>query len=425
MLLPPPYDVIVGMGLGMLGAFFPTKEDGTLTLTEIGNILRGIDERLGNMEAAIGELTKAMQVVTALTQYTILVVDQINQKLWVDPFHNIHAAYMNLIETYMPMSDNDSWDMFFEKANILRGELEAEVYDAFESANIRKYLEWYEASVVNDSGMCGQAMMYEYLMVVRAELFFITSYGSFVQSDPEQDCVDGKFCWEQNSVLLSRYATKYHKQMNEYQQILTAQRAGGLGIAHLVNKSFSELLEGIQEDSDGLELGFCFKCDKDYSMPSPSLLSHCNRTLSRSPNPSQEENEGEASADQQLGDKIGCNSKTFTIDWAYWDRKSCLTSYNEASRRDPSRCGWSTYVSRGTKRHAILGEAKSLGCCTCSCMSGDDYDGKFGGTAADHTKYDRHCPCHEEILAGFVSWLNSFRANRQGRDSYPHILAPV
>ena len=153
MLLPPPYDVIVGMGLGMLGAFFPTKEDGTLTLTEIGNILRGIDERLGNMEAAIGELTKAMQVVTALTQYTILVVDQINQKLWVDPFHNIHAAYMNLIETYMPMSDNDSWDMFFEKANILRGELEAEVYDAFESANIRKYLEWYEASVVNDSGM--------------------------------------------------------------------------------------------------------------------------------------------------------------------------------------------------------------------------------------------------------------------------------
>ena len=86
--------------------------------------------------------------------------------MWVDPFHNIHAAYLDLVETYMPSSNDVSWDDFFETANARRLEFGAEVYDVFNYENIREYLEWYEQATVNDSGLCGQAMLYEYLMSV-------------------------------------------------------------------------------------------------------------------------------------------------------------------------------------------------------------------------------------------------------------------
>ena len=139
----------------------------------------------------------------------------------VGPFHNIHAAYMDLIETYMPSSDASSWDMFFEQAAALRQDFGAEVYDAFEYDNIRKYLVWYGTASINDSGLCGQAMLYEYIVGIRAELFFITSYGSFEKTDPT---CGGKFCLEANPMLLSKYTTKYSQQMYEHQQILTAQK---------------------------------------------------------------------------------------------------------------------------------------------------------------------------------------------------------
>lgn len=52
------------------------------------------------------------------------------------------SAYRNLMETFMPTSDDDSWDDFFELAIQLRNEFQAEVYDAFDYDNVRNYLEW-------------------------------------------------------------------------------------------------------------------------------------------------------------------------------------------------------------------------------------------------------------------------------------------
>lgn len=46
------------------------------------------------------------------------------------------------METYLPSSNDQSWDDFFEKAIQLRDNFEAEVYDAFDYDNIRTYLEW-------------------------------------------------------------------------------------------------------------------------------------------------------------------------------------------------------------------------------------------------------------------------------------------
>ena len=46
------------------------------------------------------------------------------------------------METYLPSSDDHSWDDFFEKAIQLRGDFEAEVFDAFDYDNVKNYLDW-------------------------------------------------------------------------------------------------------------------------------------------------------------------------------------------------------------------------------------------------------------------------------------------
>lgn len=56
----------------------------------------------------------------------------------------------------MPKSSDDSWDGYFEKASMLRHELESEVFDAFDIENVKKFLMWYKDADINDTGMCGQ-----------------------------------------------------------------------------------------------------------------------------------------------------------------------------------------------------------------------------------------------------------------------------
>jgi hypothetical protein len=341
---------------------------------------------------------------------------------------------MDLVESYMPSSNDISWDDFFETANARRLEFGAEVYDAFDYGNIRDYLEWYEtAGGVNDSGLCGQAMLYQYLMSIRAELFFITSYGSFAKSSPT--CAEGKFCWKPKAALLSNFATKYKDQMLGYKKILTARTQGGLGIAHLVRKSFSELLEGFQvDDTSGFQRGFCFRCDQDYNMSGGGSLSHChNKTFVQLSYPAQHEklqpggqwpdgNEGVSTSNQldnQLDkDKLfSCNSNDFPVDWWYWDTAACHEAGSLVENGVCCPGGHPAACSKGNKQwqkkytcstrvitdwnietKQFDGKPKNLGCCACSCTTSDDHDHKLGGVPLDHTKYDRHCPAMEEVL---------------------------
>ena len=164
MVVPPPAGIVIGLGMGILGSLFGSQEEPDLTNTELLDAveahMRDINSNLVSMADAISDLKVAMEVVSMMTRYNIVVVEKVYQKLCIDPFHNIHAAYTNLIETFMPSSGEVSWNPFFERANILREEFDAEVYDAFDYDNLRSYLMWYDAAIINDSGMCGKATLY-------------------------------------------------------------------------------------------------------------------------------------------------------------------------------------------------------------------------------------------------------------------------
>ena len=89
---PAPYGPVLGIGMSILGGLFGTEpEDPQAKLQEeIQNSLQKIDQRLNGLEIAMTDLKVVMNELTALTQYNILVVEMTYQKLWVDPFHNIH-----------------------------------------------------------------------------------------------------------------------------------------------------------------------------------------------------------------------------------------------------------------------------------------------------------------------------------------------
>lgn len=174
----------------------------------------------------------------------------------------------------------------------------------------------------------------------------------------------------------------------------------------------AELLEGVQQGPRNLQLGFCFKCDTDYSHANPKLT-QCNKSYETITLPSSEikqgesslwpsGNDGEASANQ-LPTKYVCSAGTFSVDWKYYKYSYCLTKVC----RDIHLPGWERCDRQATtealsKSVSISGKKENLGCCSCSCLSTSDYDNKFAGTAADHNKYDRHCPNNELSLFGIV-----------------------
>ena len=89
---PAPYGVVLGTGMSIVGALFGTKPETPPSAFEqkVLDSLKKIDARLARIEDAVGDLKVVMNELTALTQYNILVVEMTYQKLWVDPFHNIH-----------------------------------------------------------------------------------------------------------------------------------------------------------------------------------------------------------------------------------------------------------------------------------------------------------------------------------------------
>ena len=78
--MPPPAGVVIGIGMTILGSLFGSaEEEGPSTadmFTEIQDSLSEIDQRLGNMETAISDLTVAMRTITMMTQYNIVVVEK-------------------------------------------------------------------------------------------------------------------------------------------------------------------------------------------------------------------------------------------------------------------------------------------------------------------------------------------------------------
>ncbi len=66
------------------------------------------------------------ETLTLLMNYNTEVIYKSYKELIMDPFESIHATYTNLMETYMPKTVDRSWDNFFEKAIMLRHELDAE-----------------------------------------------------------------------------------------------------------------------------------------------------------------------------------------------------------------------------------------------------------------------------------------------------------
>lgn len=93
---PAPFGPVLGIGMSVLGGLFGanTLNQNTILLQDIQNSLESIDERLTSLEYAMADLKVVMNELTALTQYNILVVEMTYQKLWVDPFHNIHRLVL-------------------------------------------------------------------------------------------------------------------------------------------------------------------------------------------------------------------------------------------------------------------------------------------------------------------------------------------
>lgn len=374
--VPPPLGVGLGIAMGGLAVVLGSqKSDEEVLLDKIVDSLNGMEDRLGSKLDSITEslqvLSVSMSVVTMLTQYSILVIEKVYQKLWVDPFHNIHAAYMNLMETYFPRSPSDSWDLFYERASHLRVEFEAEVYDAFAYDNIRGYLEWFEKSSINDSMLCGQAMLFQYLMTVRTELFYISEFGSHVRNGDS---------WELNLELVTRYATKFKKQISEYQMMLTALSGGGLGISDLAQMKIPELLNAIRLAQPGV--GICFRCDYDYENTdtaenTDNTMDHCKgKNYNAPPYPTEDapanrpwNNDWPSDVPNVSWNNVNyavCNSKTFSFDW-----------YNYQ-------------FDLPDQIATVVGRRENMACCGCSCIS-TGFDGKYHGTAADHKLYGRHC----------------------------------
>lgn len=93
---PAPYGPVIGTGMSIIGALFGTEPEDPPSKfeEEVNEYLKRIDGQLGGIEDSIGDLKMVMNELTALTQYNILVVEMAYQKLWVDPFHDIHRCVL-------------------------------------------------------------------------------------------------------------------------------------------------------------------------------------------------------------------------------------------------------------------------------------------------------------------------------------------
>eukprot|EP00584_Thalassiosira_punctigera_P004854 CAMPEP_0172528130 /NCGR_PEP_ID=MMETSP1067-20121228/2618_1 /TAXON_ID=265564 ORGANISM="Thalassiosira punctigera, Strain Tpunct2005C2" /NCGR_SAMPLE_ID=MMETSP1067 /ASSEMBLY_ACC=CAM_ASM_000444 /LENGTH=926 /DNA_ID=CAMNT_0013311993 /DNA_START=93 /DNA_END=2870 /DNA_ORIENTATION=- len=356
-----PVGSLVGMGLGIMGSLFgngpsaaPITNRDILNQTE--HHFRKVNKRLDKIENALqvgfGDVERSLKALTSLMKYNTEVIAKSYKELIMDPFESIHAAYTNLMETYMPKTPDRSWDNFFEKAIMLRHDLDAEVYDAFETENIKSFLKWFEnAETINDMGMCGQAAEFKFINVVRFELLQICLFGSFIR---RENC-DGATtnCWDQDPKMQASYLEKYMEQLEEWNfDILNPVHMFGLGIAHLVSTPLPDLAKNVLIAPDGAQVGKCFRCKKS----------------------------SEAGCEKRFG---------------------------------PTKEEVLKFKERGEDKTKILPETlqcnsgKAHECCSCSCLHKSEYDEEYGGTSQAHEEMDRHCQ-DDEFLYYTDALMNQY-----------------
>jgi len=266
--LPPPFGIIAGTAVSVIGSLFglgdkdpTTNEDILKAMAENFNkVFERLDEIENALQKGFSDVEKSLNKMTEMMKYNTEIVAKTYQELVMDPFESIHAAYTNLMEIYVPKSADMSWDYFFDKAIMIRHELDREAFDAFDTKSIKDFLQWFEnEESINGMGMCGQAVEFQFINMVRFELLQICLCGSFIR----RDGCDGKSlnCWIPDIAMQGSYLENYVEQMNGWNlDILNPVRMGGLGIAHLVGQSLSK--SDVRIAKDGAKLGKCFRCKK-------------------------------------------------------------------------------------------------------------------------------------------------------------------
>lgn len=240
---------------------------------------------------------------------------------------------------------------------------------------------------------------------------------------------ENKRDWKLDENFHRSYNERYLQDLENYdRQILGATSQGGLGLADFTKMTARELNEGVGSLSK--ELGFCFRCDKTSQYCTGQPFNPFNWPTSSNrvqgdPNYSPNKN--------RLNNRQKCNAEDVSRPWPYYDMEClskkdygkqtsrCCREADDSPVNSGERCEYKCYYKkkcpnnlRPTQLRTYFasqvrkerdttvkrdGNNRWMGCCSCACLTEDDYDDGdgFGGKKNDHNEFDRHCERTEKL----------------------------
>jgi len=437
----------------LLGSMFgPDDPTNQQVIDEMKKGFEKMGKRFDSIDQTLGEIKDSLDVVHDVVLYNQDLLVEMKHKAMMDPFNDIHSKYLTLMDELPSDTNGRSWGKFFDTAKSYTIEVKEEIYDSFKVGKIKSFLEWWGGTPQNDMGMCGQSFIFNFILSVRHELFFIMTMGH-VQHDEDSNVVldpNTKFPGKRSAATEDDIRILMGQLEEFTEEILDPTRKGGLGLGHLVGRTPRELREG----ANSAKLGFCYRCRDDgkrYTVKKPPA--------NKSTFPGQFKGNW---GNSYLGKSQSCNVAKASLDVSYWEETGgnvwcgngtpgadnlklkkisttsdkidtqvlnirghwedgCRTCGRNLEERGTIKSGWSCpkawtgiwLKARFTtlppkiwtkESRDVVGKRENYQTCPCSCQGKSEYKENSGyplaGTHADHQLYATHCPDSELVYSG-------------------------